>query len=589
MAPSADYPVPSSYSLLATTRSIFDALLADSSIPLPSAARAKSSAVQFTIPDLSADGLPILPCSFKECETVAALKGLEGSVAAALSELRFGPQTDEHVEIDLQHATMFLFMAYLASVDGHTKLDPEVKKKLVDTDFLAAQSDPYRRMSANLYKTKDGRFFHIHGSLEATTTLNMIGLPGHIPGFTDYEAIIRKIEDHVIKFTAAELEQMNAERKQAGVTVLSPEEFLETSHGKIMSSLPIFESETLESSTPPAKFAADEPSSPSSDRQILKGIKVLELCRIIAGPTITRILAEYGAEVLKITGPGASDVPFFQVDGNMGKRTATLDLKSDEGRKQFEKLVWDADVIADGYRTGAFARLGYPPSWFAEIAKKRGKGFVYVSENCFGFKGEWSHRPGWQQIADCVSGVAYGHGKSMVDDASKPIEPIIPPFPMSDYGTGCIGAIGALAALYQRAAEGGSYWVTTSLVQYDLLLLDQGTYPDWLWKKVRDMHDPAVKELRYCDSVDRISATALKSCIRLRPDVFQEAFMDPLDDGLSDEEYNAKSRYIERHYAPGFNGKIKVLKPVVKMKSAVNRFNSTSRPNGFDEPVWLSS
>jgi crotonobetainyl-CoA:carnitine CoA-transferase CaiB-like acyl-CoA transferase len=58
----------------------------------------------------------------------------------------------------------------------------------------------------------------------------------------------------------------------------------------------------------------------------LEGIKVLELCRIIAGPTIGRILAEYGADVLKVTGPGLSDVPFFQVDGNMGKHATEIDL-----------------------------------------------------------------------------------------------------------------------------------------------------------------------------------------------------------------------------------------------------------------------
>ena len=71
----------------------------------------------------------------------------------------------------------------------------------------------------------------------------------------------------------------------------------------------------LENVSPPIPL----PRGLSNDSRILNGIKVIEMCRIIAGPTITRILAEYGAEVIKITGPGLSDVPFFQVDGNMGK------------------------------------------------------------------------------------------------------------------------------------------------------------------------------------------------------------------------------------------------------------------------------
>ena len=130
---------------------------------------------------------------------------------------------------------------------------------------------------------------------------------------------------------------------------------------------------------------------------------MLEMCRIIAGPVIGRILAEYGADVLKITSPNLSDVPFFQVDGNMGKHAAEADLKTPQGRKEFERLLAEADVILDGYRPGALEKLGYGPKSLAELAKKRGKGYVYVNENCFGYEGEWAGRAGWQQIADCVS------------------------------------------------------------------------------------------------------------------------------------------------------------------------------------------
>ena len=154
----------------------------------------------------------------------------------------------------------------------------------------------------------------------------------------------------------------------------------------------------LENISPPVPL----PRGLSNDSRILNGIKVIEMCRIIAGPTITRILAEYGAEVIKITGPGLSDVPFFQVDGNMGKHTTEIDLKTAEGRKTFEALLEDADIVVDGYRPGALDRLGYGANSLATMAKNRGKGIVYVNENCFGYEGEWAHRPGWQQIADCV-------------------------------------------------------------------------------------------------------------------------------------------------------------------------------------------
>lgn len=77
-------------------------------------------------------------------------------------------------------------------------------------------------------------------------------------------------------------------------------------------------------------------------------MRVLELCRIIAGPVIGRTLAEYGADVLKVTSPRLSDVPFFQIDGNMGKRAADVDPKTAAGRRVFERLLAEADVVIDG-------------------------------------------------------------------------------------------------------------------------------------------------------------------------------------------------------------------------------------------------
>lgn len=89
-------------------------------------------------------------------------------------------------------------------------------------------------MSANLYKTKiPGEYYHIHGSLEATTTLNMIGLEGHRPDLTDYEEIIKVIEEKVQKYTVSELEEMNKERRQAGVPALKYDDFIETPHVRI--------------------------------------------------------------------------------------------------------------------------------------------------------------------------------------------------------------------------------------------------------------------------------------------------------------------------------------------------------------------
>lgn len=574
------------YSVLDVTEAVLAALVSDQKLPIPSRARELAKNTKFYVPPSPLETDVVLPCPLKQLETVAALKAVEAAVANAIGEHRYG--LEQTATIDLQHATMFLYMAYLATVNGLGKLDAGVKRFLKDTDLLAAQSNLYRRMSANLYKTKDNKYFHIHGSLEASTTLNMIGLPSHRDDLTDYQEIIQYIGDAVAKYTADELEDMNKAKRQAGVTALTRDEFLATPHGKTISSQPYWSVDKLDATAPAASWpgATAQPQYQTQNQanatngitngngnanghakpQILAGIKVIELCRIIAGPTITRILAEYGAEVIKITGPNLSDVPFFQVDGNMGKHTAELDLKSDEGRDAFEKLLDEADVVVDGYRTHAIEKLGYGPQALAERGTKRGKGYVYVSENCFGFDGEWAYRPGWQQIADCVSGVAWTQGRAMGRD-----EPIIPPFPMSDYGTGCMGAIGALVALHRRATEGGSYWAKTSLVQYDLLLMEQGTYPQDVWQAALDIHDRELQQLRYYDSVDHISGTALRSMRRIRPDIFAE---------------EGQKHYMAELYSPGFGGTVRVLKPVVSFDKTDNRFNEPSRPNAYDEPKW---
>jgi len=178
--------------------------------------------------------------------------------------------------------------------------------------------------------------------------------------------------------------------------------------------------DAIESNTPPVALPARK--SPAPKPQILSGIRVVELCRVIAGPSIGRGLAEYGADVIKVTSPSLSDVPFFQVDGNLGKHTADLDLKDPEHRRIFEELLQSADVVLDGYRPDALNRLGYGPKQLVDLAKSRGKGIVYVAEDCFGHVGEWAGRPGWQQIADCVSGVAWAQGQSMGLN-----EPVVPP------------------------------------------------------------------------------------------------------------------------------------------------------------------
>lgn len=247
----------------------------------------------------------------------------------------------------------------------------------------------------------------------------------------------------------------------------------------------------------------------------------------------------------------------------MGKHAAELDLKSPEGRKAFEELLLEADVVVDGYRPGALDKLGYGSESLRKKGEERGKGYVYVQENCFGYEGEWAYRPGWQQIADCVTGVAWAQGRFMGLN-----EPVVPPFPISDYGTGCMGAIAALAGLYKRATTGGSWHGRVSLMGYDLLLFRVGQYGREMQEELREGTSEDFKALRHTHSVDHISGTTLLMMKERFPELF-------------DMEEGGETWWSEKYGA-----EVKVVKPVVVIEGAEVGFERGSRPNGSDGATW---
>ncbi|MBE3045130.1 CoA transferase, partial [Candidatus Bathyarchaeota archaeon] len=212
---------------------------------------------------------------------------------------------------------------------------------------------------------------------------------------------------------------------------------------------------------------------------------------------------------------------------------------------------------------GAIEGLGYGEGKMRELADRRGKGFVYVNENCFGYEGEWAGRPGWQQIADCVSGVAWEQGRFMGLD-----EPVVPPFPISDYGTGCMGAIAAMVGLYHRAVQGGSWHGKSSLLQYDLLLFEAGPYPDSVQKMLRGSMGEEFLALRHAHSVDRISGAALGDMKENYPELFKHP-------GI-----------FQKWYSEKYGAEVVAVRPVVEMEGAVVEFKRASRPNGADEASW---
>ena len=181
----------------------------------------------------------------------------------------------------------------------------------------------------------------------------------------------------------------------------------------------------------------------------LAGLRVLDLTRVLAGPTATQLLAALGADVLRIDPPGWDEpatLPYVM----WGKRTARLDARPPEGASTLRRLLATADVLVHGYRAGAVDHLG-----LAEPARVMIRpGLVDVSLRAYGFSGPWAGRRGFDSLVQFSSGIAH---TGMVDACAD--EPVSLPVQALDLATGYLAGAAVLAGLARRVRGGaGSSW-----------------------------------------------------------------------------------------------------------------------------------
>ena len=209
---------------------------------------------------------------------------------------------------------------------------------------------------------------------------------------------------------------------------------------------------------------------PEGDRP-LSGIRVLDLTRVLAGPTCARTLAEHGADVLKITAPHLASIGSQEYDTGHGKLSAHLDLRESRDLDTLRDLIRNADVFSQGYRPGTLAGRGLSPEDLASLRP----GIVYVTLSAFGRVGPWASRRGFDTVVQTVSGITARQG-----DLFPGAQPGPQFYPVSaiDYLTGYLMAWGALLALARRATEGGSWLVTISLAQTGRWLVGRGQVPE---------------------------------------------------------------------------------------------------------------
>ncbi|MBT2617235.1 MULTISPECIES: CaiB/BaiF CoA-transferase family protein [unclassified Bacillus (in: firmicutes)] len=196
----------------------------------------------------------------------------------------------------------------------------------------------------------------------------------------------------------------------------------------------------------------------------LQGLKVLDLSRILSGPYCTMILADMGADVIKIEAPQGDDTrtwgpPFIGTEScyflsvNRNKKSLVLNLKTSEGKAIFLDLVKSADIVVENFRPGTIDKLGISYNVMKEINEK----IILASISGFGQTGPYAKRPGYDVIAQGMGGLMSVTGEP---DGT----PMKAGFSFADLGSGMWALIGILMALQARNRTGKGQWVDASLL-----------------------------------------------------------------------------------------------------------------------------
>jgi crotonobetainyl-CoA:carnitine CoA-transferase CaiB-like acyl-CoA transferase len=381
----------------------------------------------------SGDTDPILPTPFRVGVAGAATLAATGLAAADLWEQRTGRR--QAIGVDVRQATASLRSGhYLKVGDGH----------------VSSERNPIM----GFYPTKDGRWSYVHANFpnHRAAALKVLGCE------ETREAVTRAVAG----WNAADLEEAIIAAKGAGGMVRTAAEWRDHPQAAAVAALPLMEIVRIGDGAP-------EPL-PEGNRP-LSGVRVVDITRVLAGPTCARTLAEHGAEVMKISAPHLPNLGYQELDTGHGKLSTYLDLREPGNVETLRGLVRQADVFSQGYRPGTLGARGLSPEELAGIRP----GLVYVSLCAFGHTGPWASRRGFDTVIQTVSGITARQGEVVPGKAPGPQF-----YPLSaiDYCTGYLMATGTMIALKRRAEEGGSWLVRISLAQVGKWIVDLGEVPE---------------------------------------------------------------------------------------------------------------
>lgn len=244
----------------------------------------------------------------------------------------------------------------------------------------------------------------------------------------------------------------------------------------------------------------------------LNGVRILDLSTVISGPYATMLLADQGADVIKVEGvdrpdhargAGHGDKSFTAVflNNNRNKRSVGINLKSDEGRDLLLKLAATCDVLVQNFRPGVVERLGIDEAAVRAVKPD----IIYVSISGFGEKGPWSHKPVYDPIVQAISGLTTIQGGS---DEARPrlVRTIVP-----DKLTGMTTAQAVSSALYHKAMTGEGQHVRVSMLDSVISFLWASDYggQTFVGREVSTQRAATFIDLIYETQTDYISVSAM--------------------------------------------------------------------------------
>ena len=198
----------------------------------------------------------------------------------------------------------------------------------------------------------------------------------------------------------------------------------------------------------------------------LSDVKVADFCIIIAGPTVGRVLADFGADVIKIEAPNRELSPYLWFDVNRGKRSIVVDLKKPGAIDVAKRIIERSNVVSENFRAGKFAAFGFG---YDALTNDRPE-LICASTNALDYDGPWEQRPGWEHNAQAGSGQQMARAENGVAQQV--------PFPVNDYATGLLGAWGVVLGVLRRDLTGVGSRARASLVRSGTFLQLSSYEPD---------------------------------------------------------------------------------------------------------------